>query len=93
LAAQLDGAKGADRHYDAALAAHSARWPGLPAEAEARHFAERTAVLLTASVLLTDAAPATADGFVGTRLTDGRGHVAGSVQGLDTDAIIDGFDA
>ena len=93
LAAQLDGAKGADRRYDAALAAHSASWPGLPAEAEARHFAEQTAVLLTASVLLTDASHAVADGFVGSRLTDGRGHVAGSVQGLDTDAIIDGFDA
>ena len=93
LTAQLARAKGADRRYDTALSAHHDRWPGLPTEAEARHFVERTATLLTASVLLTDASHAVADGFVGSRLTDGRGQIAGSVQGLDTDAILAGFDA
>jgi putative acyl-CoA dehydrogenase len=79
LSADLDTAKGADRRYDAALAAHRARWPGLPEEAEARWFAERSALLLTASVLIRGAPGAVADAYVATRLDGERGQVAGSV--------------
>ncbi|MEL7090916.1 MAG: acyl-CoA dehydrogenase family protein [Pseudomonadota bacterium] len=92
LRAELHAATGADRRYDAALTAHVARWPGLPTEAEARLYAECTALLLMASVLIRTAAPAVADGFVATRLVDGRGQCAGAVTGLDTDAILSGFD-
>jgi putative acyl-CoA dehydrogenase len=79
LMADLDAARGADRRYDAVLDDHLARWPGLPAEAEARWFAERTALLLTASVLIRQAPAPVADAFVATRLAGARGHVAGSL--------------
>ncbi|MFN0114585.1 MAG: acyl-CoA dehydrogenase family protein [Paracoccaceae bacterium] len=52
LAAELAIARGQSRAYDTALADTRARWPGPPPEAEARAFAERTALLLTASVLI-----------------------------------------
>jgi len=85
---ELDAAKGADRAYDVSLAAHRTRWPGLPDEAEARWFAERTALLLAASVLIRQAPAAVADGFVATRLAGERGHAAGAISGLDADAIL-----
>jgi putative acyl-CoA dehydrogenase len=88
LAAELDAAAGVDRRYDAALAAHRARWPRLPPEAEARLFAERLALLLTASVLVRAGDAAVADGFVATRLEPGRGHVPGAVTGLDAAAVL-----
>jgi putative acyl-CoA dehydrogenase len=88
LAAELDAGKGASRAYDTALALHRTRWPALPEEAEARWFAERTALLLTASVLLRQSPPAVADAFVATRLAGDRGHVAGAVGGLDAAAIL-----
>jgi putative acyl-CoA dehydrogenase len=88
LAAELDAGRGASRPYDTALALHRTRWPGLPEEAEARWFAERTALLLAASVLLRQASPAVADAFVATRLTNDRGHTPGAVAGLDADAIL-----
>jgi putative acyl-CoA dehydrogenase len=88
LAAELDAGKGASRAYDTALALHRTRWPGLPDEAEARWFAERTALLLAASVLLRQSPPAVAEAFVATRLTNDRGHTAGAVGGLDTAAIL-----
>jgi putative acyl-CoA dehydrogenase len=88
LAAELDAGKGASRAYDTALALHRTRWPGLPEEAEARWFAERTALLLAGSVLLRRSPPAVAEAFVATRLTNDRGHTAGAVSGLDTAAIL-----
>lgn len=88
LGAELDAAKGADRAYDIALAAHRTRWPGPPEEAEARLFAERTALLLAASVLMRQAPPPVAEAFVATRLAGDRGHVAGAVSGLDADALL-----
>jgi putative acyl-CoA dehydrogenase len=88
LDARLDAATGADRAYDAALAAHRARWPGLPAEAEARWFAERLAILLTAAVLIRGAPAAVADAYVATRVAGARGAVPGAVAGLDTAAIL-----
>ncbi|MDJ0827875.1 MAG: acyl-CoA dehydrogenase family protein [Rhodobacter sp.] len=88
LQAELDAARGASRNYDVALDQHGARWPGLPVEAEARWFAERTASLLTASVLIRTAPGAVSDGYVATRVVGARGQVAGSVAGLDTEAIL-----
>ncbi|WP_037311639.1 acyl-CoA dehydrogenase family protein [Ruegeria halocynthiae] len=88
LQAELNAAKGTDRTYDAALNAHHDRWPAVPPEAEARWFAERTALLLAASQLLRHAPGAVADGFIATRLSGDSGRIPGSVTGLDTDAIL-----
>ena len=52
LLTELAAAEGASPAYDAALAAHRARWPASPDESEARWFVESLATLLTASVLL-----------------------------------------
>ncbi|MFQ6548853.1 acyl-CoA dehydrogenase family protein [Aestuariibius sp. 2305UL40-4] len=89
LTAELAAATGADRRYDIALEAHEARWSGGIEEAEARLFAERTATLLTASVLIRTAPPATADGYVATRLNADRGLTSGAVTGLDTGGVLD----
>ncbi|MDO9525651.1 MAG: acyl-CoA dehydrogenase family protein [Gemmobacter sp.] len=88
LQSELDAAQGVDRRYDAALRDHRARWPTIPPESEARWFAERLAVLLTASVLIRDGTAAVADGYVTTRVEGARGHVPGAVSGLDVDAIL-----
>ena len=88
LQAELDAATGIDRAYDTALKAHRDRWPALPPEAEARWFAERTALLLTASQLLRHAPGAVADGFIATRLAGDSGRTPGSVAGLDTGALL-----
>ncbi|WP_282171073.1 acyl-CoA dehydrogenase family protein [Ruegeria atlantica] len=88
LQAELDIATGVDHGYDAALKAHRDRWPGLPPESEARWFAERTALLLTAAQLLRRAPAAVADGFIATRLLGNSGRIHGSVSGLDTDALL-----
>ena len=88
LDAELDAARGADWRYDAALEAHRARWPDLPAEAEARWFTERLAMLLSAAQLLRIAPAAVADGYVATRVDGARGAVAGAVSGLDSAAIL-----
>ncbi|MBF9036080.1 DNA alkylation response protein [Rhodobacterales bacterium HKCCE2091] len=79
LRAALSGAKGADRAYDRALEEHAARWPGLPGEAEARWYAERTALLLTAATLLQRAPAEVAGAYIATRLAGERGQVAGSL--------------
>ncbi|MEO8242908.1 MAG: acyl-CoA dehydrogenase family protein [bacterium] len=88
LEAELDAATGENRHYDAALLSHRARWPGLPPEAEARWFVERTALLLTASVLFRLAPPEIAAAFVATRIVADRGRIAGAVGCLDTETIL-----
>ncbi|MDH3302482.1 MAG: acyl-CoA dehydrogenase family protein [Acidimicrobiia bacterium] len=88
LGDELRSVAGVDRRYDEALAAHESRWPGLPTEQEARWFTESLANLLTASILLRFAPAPVADGYVATRLTGERGHVAGSVAGLDTSALL-----
>lgn len=88
LRAELEAATGADRRYDAALAAHFDRWPALPEEGEARWFAERLAVLLAASVLLRAGNAAVSDGWIATKVDGARGMVPGAVSGLDTAALI-----
>ena len=75
LTARLEAARGLDPRYDAALAAHRERWPGLPPEAEARWFAESLGVLLTGAVMLAESP--LAGEWLATRLSP-RGRVAGA---------------
>lgn len=88
--AELDAARGRDRRYDAALAAHRARFAAPPEEARARAFAESLATLLTAAVLIAQSPAAVAEGYVATRLDGPRGRVAGSIgqASLDSEAIL-----
>lgn len=88
LEQELKAATGANRRYDAALAEYQRRWPGMPDEGEARWFAETTALLLTGSLLLRSAPGAVSDAFCATRLESARGHIAGSLGGLDTKAVL-----
>jgi putative acyl-CoA dehydrogenase len=89
LAAELDAAKGADRRYDAALAAARARWPKHPDEREARWFVETQARLLAASVLLRHAPAPVADGFAASRLGEARGATLGALPaGLDAHGVV-----
>jgi putative acyl-CoA dehydrogenase len=88
LMARLQRVKGQDARYDAALAAHSDRWPNGATEAEARWFTESLATLLAASMLLETAPNAVADGYVTTRIEGQRGATAGAVSGIDSAAII-----
>lgn len=89
LNALLDGMRGRDGRYDAALEAHRARWPALPPEAEARWFAESLANLLTAAALLRSAPEAVAEGFITSRVAGERGNLPGAVSGLNVDAILE----
>ena len=88
LRAELAAATGSDPRYDAALAAHLARWPALPPEAEARWFAERLALLLQASLLIRHAPAAVADAFTATRLGGEAGRITGAMAGSDVTAIL-----
>jgi putative acyl-CoA dehydrogenase len=71
LADELLAARGASAAYDAALADHAARWRR-PDEAEARAFAEDTALLFAASVLHRTAPEAVAEAFAASRLGGAR---------------------
>jgi len=86
LNARLDGARGLDARFDAALLAHRNRWPALAPEAEARWFAESLAQLLTAVVLM-EQSPI-ADAYIASRLDGPRGQIAGAVRGLDTETVL-----
>ncbi|SIN78348.1 acyl-CoA dehydrogenase family protein [Vannielia litorea] len=88
LREELAAARGGSAAFDAALAEHIARWPALPEEAEARWFAERTALLLTASILLRTAPAPVAEAFAATRLAGPRGRVAGAVPAAETGALL-----
>ena len=88
LAAELDAATGQNSRYDRALKEHRARWPSVPPESEARWFVERTALLLTASIMLRHSADTIADVFVGSRLSADRGRFSGAVGALDSDRIL-----
>lgn len=84
----LDGARGGDARFDAALAAHRSRWPGLPSEGEARWFVENLATLLSAATLIETAPNVVADGYVTSRVQGARGSIAGAISGLDHAAIL-----
>ncbi len=85
----LHSVTGADTRFDAALAAHEARWSGMPAEAEARWFTESLATLLSAASLIKTAPSAVSEGYVTSRLSGERGQFAGAVTGLEMAAILD----
>ncbi|RJE81936.1 acyl-CoA dehydrogenase family protein [Paracoccus onubensis] len=89
LRAELGAATGSDRRYDAALQAHAERWPGLPPEGEARWFAERTALLLTASVLIRAGVTVVSDAYVTTRIAGERGHVSGAMRAPVPQELLD----
>ncbi|MCB1368625.1 MAG: acyl-CoA dehydrogenase family protein [Rhodobacteraceae bacterium] len=86
--AELTAARGADRRYDAELAAFQDRWPNGAPEAEARWFAERLATLLQASILLRHAPEAIADTFMATRIARERGDIIGAIAKGDVSAIM-----
>jgi putative acyl-CoA dehydrogenase len=88
LEQELDAAKGADRGYDAALAAHNNRWGRTVPEAEARWFAESAATLLTASVLIRSGVPEVADAYAATRLGELRGRTAGAMAEREAGALL-----
>ncbi len=88
LHAELDGCLGANRHYDAALVAHRARWPHAAPEAEARWFAESLATLLTAATLIRHAPQAISDSYIAGRLAREGGRTPGTARGLATEALI-----
>jgi putative acyl-CoA dehydrogenase len=85
---ELDAAMGQDKTYDTALRAHRARWPATPTEAEARWFVERTALLLTASVLICHSPGNSAEAFAATRLAGERGRVSGAIGARETARIL-----
>jgi len=89
LFALLDGARGADRRYDAALKDFRARWPKGAPEPEARLFAERLARLMQAAILLAHAPAAVADAFTATRLAGPRADTYGALALADTGALIE----
>lgn len=90
LAAELEAARGGSAAFDAALAAHRARWPRLCEEGEARSFTESLASLLTASVLLRHAPSAVAEAYAATRLgTGARGRSYGTANIGNVDAILE----
>ncbi|SHI85473.1 putative acyl-CoA dehydrogenase [Shimia gijangensis] len=84
----LDAGCGNDSRFDAALAEHRARWPGIPGEGDARWFAESLANLLTAAALMQTAPNAVVSGYITSRVVNHRGQIAGTVAGLDTEAIL-----
>ncbi|WP_343080172.1 acyl-CoA dehydrogenase family protein [Ostreiculturibacter nitratireducens] len=88
LLVEIRSAVGADRRFDAAVEDHLSRWPVLPPEAEARWFAERSALLLTASILLRHAPPAVAEAFVATRIAGEGGRTTGAIGKHDVTAIL-----
>ena len=92
LAALLDecaAARGADRRYDAALAALEGELPELTRhEGQARLLVERLALMLQGSLLLRYASRDVANAFAATRL-DGRwsGHFGSLPAGIDAAAL------
>jgi putative acyl-CoA dehydrogenase len=86
LRAELEAARGADRHFDRALSALDLRPPD---ETEARRLAATLALLLQAALLLRHAPHAVADAFCATRLGGQGGAVAGVLPaGADIGAIL-----
>ncbi|MBK4215330.1 acyl-CoA dehydrogenase family protein [Paracoccus caeni] len=91
LSARFEAAAGLDPGFAAAVRDHRARWKhGVP-EAEARWFAERTALLLTAAALLQAGDP-NAGAFLRTRLGGEHGRISGSMpQGMADAVLAQGF--
>ncbi len=88
LRSELESAVAANERYDSAVREHFRCWKLPQEEASARLFVERSAVLLTAAVLLKSAPAAVSDGYIASRVIGSRGNFAGTVLGLDTSAIL-----
>lgn len=89
LAADLQSVAGADRRYDAALAAALALL-ARPTEARARELTERLAFLMQAAELIRHADPVVADAFCATRLAGDWGRCFGALpEGVDAGRIAD----
>lgn len=88
LSAELGAAAGQVAEYDAALAAHIARFPRLADAEQARWYAESLASLLTASVLIRYAPDPVAAGYAKTRLDPTRGRTTGAIPAVDETAIL-----
>lgn len=88
LQAELVTARGVDARYDAALTEHAARWPSLPPEAEARWYAERTAYMLTASLLIRKGPATVADMYTATRLAGDSGRIPGAIAAGDVGGVL-----
>jgi putative acyl-CoA dehydrogenase len=88
LRAELDLAKGASRHYDAALASTLERYASSVPESQARRFVETLALLLQASLLLRRGEPLAAEAFAWTRLGGEWGRTFGTLPvGVDAARI------
>lgn len=88
LYTELQGAKGASRTYDAALAALESQI-AQASEATARSVTERMALLLQASLLLRQPNALAGEIFAQTRLGGDWGHTLGTLpSGTDTGAIV-----
>lgn len=88
LTERLRSVSGRNVHFDTALAVHHTRWPQGPQESEARWYCESLAQLLSAVALLEAAPEYVAEGFIASRLSEHRGTVAGSLELMQTDAIL-----
>jgi putative acyl-CoA dehydrogenase len=86
---ELRAAKGADRRYDAFVAALDGELAELARqEGQARRLVERLALAISASLLLRHAPDAVADAFVGSRLAGPwAGHFGALPPGVDAAAI------
>lgn len=88
LSNELTLAAGVNRHFDAAIKTHMARFPRLPDEAQARWYAESLATLLTAAVLIRKAPAPVSEAYVSSRLAGARGRTYGTMQGVDTVPLV-----
>ncbi|HLH46012.1 MAG TPA: acyl-CoA dehydrogenase family protein, partial [Acidimicrobiales bacterium] len=91
VVAELDAAVGADRRYDAAVAAVRAELGASEvAEARARRVVERLALALQGSLLVRFGHPAVADAFCASRLGGDGGLAFGTLPaGIDVRAIVE----
>ncbi|KFL25671.1 acyl-CoA dehydrogenase [Devosia sp. 17-2-E-8] len=89
LAAELTLARGTDRAFDAALDATLSRYASGVADAEARQFTKRLALLLQASQLLRHGDQHAASAFIRTRLDGDWGRTYGTVpEGIDAARLV-----
>ncbi|RMH43318.1 MAG: DNA alkylation response protein [Alphaproteobacteria bacterium] len=79
---------GASARLDRAVAEFRATWPRLPAEIDARLFAERLASILAAAFLVRAGQAEIADAYVRTRLPADRGLSIGTATGVDPHPIL-----
>jgi putative acyl-CoA dehydrogenase len=89
--AELDQAKGADAHFDAARDRLGTRLAdAVQLEYRARGVVEQMALLLQASLLIRHGAPPVADAFIRSRLTGDRGAAYGTLPtGIDTAGVLE----